>query len=435
MSSVRLTPPTRPFDLELKLPGSKSLTNRALVLAALAKGNSTLTNALFADDTRRMIDCLQNLGFAVTPDEAASTIDVVGTGGMIPSASADLFVGNSGTTIRFVAALCTLGRGTFTLDGIERMRQRPIRDEVVMLRNLAARIDYLGQDGMPPIRVRADTLPGGTVAFGDSVSSQYLSALLHVGPYTRHELQVRLVGKQSSWPYVEMTMRLMDEFGVTPELERDPVTSEPTLIVVPRGVYAGRTYAIEPDASNASYFLAAAAMSEGSRVKLLGLGKNSLQGDVKFAEVLRQFGATVRVERDAIEVIGTEYLDGIDADFTAIPDTAQTAAVVAAFASGPSVLRGLHTLRVKETDRVAALQNELTKLGCEIEIAGDAMHVTPADRARPASIDTYDDHRMAMAFALAGLRTSGLQINDPGCTGKTFPDFFDRWQSLGVGVN
>jgi 3-phosphoshikimate 1-carboxyvinyltransferase len=434
-SFVRLTPPARPFDLALAPPGSKSLTNRAMILAALASGESTLRNALFADDTRVMIDCLRRLGFEVRDDETAQTIVITGRGGEIPASSAELFCGNSGTTIRFVAALCSLGRGRFVLDGIERMRQRPIGPLVGMLNNLAARVRHLDQNGYPPIEVLADGLPGGNVRYGSETSSQYLSAVLHVAPLARHETRVYLDGKQTSWPYVEMTMRLMDEFGVLVELERDPVTHEPTRIILPPARYAPRDLTIEPDASNATYFLAAAALVPESRISIDGLGTASLQGDVAFAQLLRRMGASVKVERHRITVEGTDTLEAIDADFSNIPDTAQTFAVLACFAEGASVLRGLHTLRVKETDRVAALQNELTKLGAEVEVVADTMTIHPPPKPHPASIDTYDDHRMAMSFSLAGLRISGVRINDPACVNKTFPSYFDRLRELGVGVS
>jgi 3-phosphoshikimate 1-carboxyvinyltransferase len=282
------------------------------------------------------------------------------------------------------------------------------------------------------VEVLADGLPGGLVRYGSETSSQFLSAVLHVAPLARHEVKVSLDGKQTSWPYVEMTMRLMDDFGAFVELERDPQTHEPKRIIVPTGKYAATNYRVEPDASGASYFLASAAMVPNARIVVEGLGTRSLQGDVRFADILKRMGAFVRIDAERITVEGPETLEPIDADFSDIPDTAQTAAVLALFADGPSTLRGLHTLRVKETDRIAALRNELVKLGAEVEIDADALTITPPKSPTPASIDTYDDHRMAMSFAVASLRLDGLVIRHVECVNKTYPIFFDDLARLGV---
>ncbi|MEM6561013.1 MAG: 3-phosphoshikimate 1-carboxyvinyltransferase [Planctomycetota bacterium] len=413
-----------PFDAVADVPGSKSITNRALVIAALARGTTKLTGALFADDTWRMIENLQTLGFDVEVDEQACNIRVEGEGGHIPADNAELFCGNSGTTIRFLAAFCTLGRGTFELDGIERMRQRPIGPLVQMLGVMGASID--SSDGYPPLTINADGLPGGRKAtYGAETSSQYLSAALMAAPYAKEEVHVQLLGEQTSWPYVSLTMRLMDEFRVTPEVEYDPKTGKPILVAVPQGRYRGRTFAIEPDASAATYFLALAALHEGSQITVNGLGSTSLQGDVAFAKLLGRAGADVDITPDTITVTGTGTLRGIDADFADIPDTAQTFAVVALFADEPSTLTGLHTLSVKETDRIAALEAELTKLGAKVTATPDSLTIVPPARPKPASIATYGDHRMAMSFALAATRVDGVVIEDPACVNKTFPGYFD----------
>lgn len=433
MSDLLVEPITRPFNVTLAPPGSKSLTNRALVLAALATGPCALTNVLFADDTLVMLDCLGRLGFEVKIDRAAHSVCVAGESGRIPCASADLFCGNSGTTIRFLIALCAVGRGRFNLDGVPRMRQRPIRQLVDLLKNLGGRIEYVLEEGFPPVNVLADGLAGGLIRFGSAQSSQYLSAVLQVAPYARHEVRVELEGPQTSWPYVAMTMRLMDEFGVTPELIRDPKTGDPQQIIIPQDWYRPTNYVIEPDASNAAYFLAAAAIHPESSVTIPRLGKSSLQGDVAFADVLRRMGADARIEKESITVTGTEFLDGIDIDLSTMPDQAQTLAVVALFAEGETTIRGLHTLRVKETDRIAALANELTKLGAEVDVRGDDLIIRPPDQIRPAAIDTYDDHRMAMSFAVAGTRAPGITIKDPGCVHKTYPNYFEDLERLRAG--
>jgi 3-phosphoshikimate 1-carboxyvinyltransferase len=416
----------RPITARIAPPGSKSITNRALVLASMAEGTSILENILLADDTRVMLDSLARLGYPVHLDEPARRLTI--TGGPVPSRSAELFCGNSGTTLRFLAAAVARGRGEYTLDGVPRMRQRPLGELGEMLRNLGVRISYPLTHGFPPVTIHANALPGGNLRFGSAQSSQYLSAVLMVAPHGRHELWVNLEGKQTSWPYVAMTLRMMDAFGHTPELERDPDTAEPSRIVVPQGSYQPQHYHIEPDASNAGYFLALAALHPGSAVTVTGLSRTSLQGDIALADLLADMGAAVTFHRDAIEVRGTDRLSGIDADVSATPDLAQTLAVVAAYAKGPTTLRGLRTLRVKETDRVAALHTELTKLGAHVAIDDNesdlAMTINPAGKLLPCAIDTYDDHRMAMSFALAATRTEGIAINNPDCCGKTYPEYF-----------
>ncbi|HEY7116486.1 MAG TPA: 3-phosphoshikimate 1-carboxyvinyltransferase [Tepidisphaeraceae bacterium] len=421
------------FRASITPPGSKSLTNRALVLAALADGACTVRNVLFADDTEVMIDCLTRLGFGPQVHRATNTVTVDGRGGAIPAGTAELFCGNSGTTIRFVAALCSLGRGTYMLDGVPRMRQRPIGGLVEILKNLGVRINYKGKAGFPPIAVLADGLPGGLLRYGSEQSSQFLSAVLMAAPYARNEVRVDLIGQQTSWPYVAMTMQLMDAFGHTPELERDPQGS-PKQIVIPRGRYAAVDYAVEPDASNATYFLAAAAVHEGARVTVEGLGKRSLQGDVGFADVLHQMGAELVFGPDFITVRGTGELRGIEVDLLDMPDTAQTLAVVALFAKGETIIRGLHTLKVKETDRLAAMAAELRKLGAEVEEGEDYLAITPPNTVRPAAIDTYDDHRMAMSFAVAGTKVAGVVIKDAQCVNKTYPGFFDDLKRVLAGT-
>ncbi len=431
MKELTLEPISQPFDVTFAPPGSKSLTNRSLVVAALADGPCTLTNVLFADDTHVMLDSLQRLGFELSIDTAAHRVTVNGQGGHIPAARAELMCGNSGTTIRFLTAMCTIGQGEYILDGIERMRQRPIRQLVEMLRNLAARVEYVGEEGYPPVRVLADGLAGGRLRFGAAQSSQYLSALLMAAPYARHEVRIELEPNQTSWPYVLMTMRLMTDFGLFVELERDKDTGEPRAIVVPRGKYQPTDYAIEPDASNASYFLAAAAIHPGSKMTITGLGRGSMQGDVGLAELLHRMGAELDLGDNSITVVGTEKLRGLDADLRAMPDMAQTLGCVALFADSPTTLRGLHTLRVKETDRLAAMHAELTKLGAQVDIEGDdALHIVPPRQIRPARIATYDDHRMAMSFALVGTKVAGVVIEDPECVNKTYPEYFEDLKLL-----
>lgn len=418
--------PISAFDAHLRLPGSKSLTNRALLLAALADGESNLSGVLFSDDTRAMLDALGRLGFDLGIDEANQHVRVTGAGGKLPKNKASLHLGNAGTATRFLTAACCLkGAGktpTYDIDGIERMRQRPIGQLVDPLRGLGAVIEYSDQVGYPPLRVHGRGLAGGEILLGPTLSSQYISALLQVGPYCDKGLTIQFEGPVTSRPYVEMTLGLMERFGARGEVDQSF-----SRIHVEPGPYKAADLQIEPDASNATYFLAAAALIPESQCTIEALGRNSLQGDVGFAQVLEKMGALVDMDDAEITVCGpTQGLSGIDVDLNHMPDTAQTLAAVAVFAKGATTIRNVGNLRVKETDRLAAMQKELTKLGATVLIHGDDITIEPPREGgiRPAAIDTYDDHRMAMSFAVIGLRTPGITINDPGCVAKTFPDFF-----------
>ncbi len=431
MSDVTLEAIGTPFTATITPPGSKSLTNRALVLAALAAGTCELSNVLFADDTDVMLESLERLGFRLAIDRAARTVRVDGRGGRIDAEAAELFCANSGTTIRFLTALCALGHGRFTLDGIARMRQRPIGALTTLLKKLGVRVSHPETEGFPPVQLEADGLAGGSIRYGRERSSQYLSAILMVAPYARSDVRIELAPNQTSWPYVAMTLQLMARFGVTPEVLRDPATKAPKQLVVGHGAYAPTRYAVEPDASNASYFLAAAAINPGAKVTIEGLDRSSLQGDVLVADVLHRMGAELTFGKDFITITGPDRLAPIDVDLSNMPDMAQTLAVVCLFATGRSTVRGLETLRVKETDRIAALSTELKKLGAAVYVDRDAMSITPpAGGPRVASIDTYDDHRMAMSFAVAGTRARGITIRDVECVSKTYPRFFDDLRAV-----
>ncbi|MDH3583846.1 MAG: 3-phosphoshikimate 1-carboxyvinyltransferase [Phycisphaerae bacterium] len=421
--------PIEGFDACVRPPGSKSLTNRALLLGALSSGQSRLQDVLLADDTRVMIAGLQQLGFALEVDEATCCVTVDGCDGRLPAATADVSLGNAGTAVRFLTAACCLGPGPYGLDGVPRMRQRPIDQLVGPLRELGAEIDYVERAGCPPLRVRGGTFTGGSVAIGPTLSSQYISALLQVGPCCPKGIELCFAGPITSFPYVAMTLGLMLRFGAEVVLEED----WSRVRVEGGGGYQACMCPIEPDASNASYFLAAAAISPSSRCVVEGLGTDSLQGDADFARVLESMGAQVQREPNRIVVVGPDRLRGIDVDLNRMPDMAQTLAVVALFAEGPTVIRRIGNLRVKETDRLAALESELTKLGAAVHIDADDLQVEMATpgRLRPADIRTYDDHRMAMSFAVAGLRSGGIRIQDPTCVNKTFPGFWDHLQALG----
>ncbi len=421
-----LSPVAGPVHASISLPGSKSITNRALLLAALADGVSLLRAPLCSEDTFYMAQALRDLGVSIeeTPER---DFRVTGAGGFFQAPPEPLFIGNSGTTVRFLtAAACLAPTGAdVILDGVARMRERPIRDLVGALLTLGVEAECLNGHGCPPVRVRGGGLPGGRCRLRGDVSSQFLTALLQVAPYAQADVEIEIVGELISKPYVAITQAVMASFGVT--MENDGFRF---LRVASKERYRGQDYVIEADASNASYFLAAAAVTGGT-VTLANLGASSIQGDIKFVDMLERMGCTVTRAPETITLTGPEHLQGIEADMEAIPDTAQTLAVVAAFADGPSHLTHLASLRVKETDRVRAIARELPKLGVRVEEGSDdwTIHPPAGERYTGEAIDTYDDHRMAMAFAVAGLRVPGVVINDPRCVAKTFPDFWKRWET------
>lgn len=420
---MEVTPVTRPIDAVVEIPGSKSITNRALLVAALADGDSELTGALYSDDTTYMAAALNTLGVTVESDPSGTRFHVAGGGGTFPVSTADLFVGNAGTAMRFLTAALPLGHGTYRIDGVPRMRKRPIAPLIQALNDLGADVRSEAGTGCPPVVVRATGLPGGRCAMAGDQSSQYFSALLLAAPYARNGVEIEVIGDLVSKPYMPMTTAVMRDFGVDVELD----TIDWRLFrVTPGQRYRGRRYHIEPDASNASYFFAAAAVT-GGRVRVNGLGANSTQGDLHFVDVLAAMGATVTIASNYVEVIGPAEgaLRGVDLDLNAISDTAQTLAAIAPFADGPTTIRGVSHARLKETDRVGALAIELRRLGQEVQERPDGLTIHPHP-IRPADVHTYDDHRMAMSFAITALRSPGVRILDPGCTAKTFPDFFER---------
>jgi 3-phosphoshikimate 1-carboxyvinyltransferase len=412
---------SRPLDATVTVPGSKSITNRVLLAAALADGPSELLGALHSDDTRYMAAALNALGVAVASDEGAGRFLVQGGGGTFPITAADLYVGNAGTAMRFLTAALPLGHGQYRIDGVPRMRQRPIAPLIAALNDLGADARSELDSGCPPVVVRADGLRGGSTRMAGNLSSQYFSALLLAAPYAREGVTVEVTSDLVSKPYLPMTAAVMAAFGVTADIDTQRWRR---LAVRPGQRYTGRIYRVEPDASNASYFFAAAAIT-GGRARVEGLGRGSPQGDLRFVDVLRAMGAEVIMGDDFTEVHGPAEgrLRGVDLDLGAISDTAQTLAAIAPFAAGPTTIRGIAHARLKETDRVAALAAELRRLGQEIAEYPDGLRITPRP-IQPADIETYDDHRMAMSFAVAALRAPGVRLRDPGCVAKTFPGFF-----------
>ena len=415
--------PRGPLRATVRVPGSKSLTNRALVAAALASGESALEDGLESDDTRVMIESLRALGCRI--DTGGAEWRVAGLAGKLASPAAPLDAGNSGTTARFLTAAACLADGPVVIDGSSRMRERPIQDLVDALVALGARVRVTGRAGCPPVRVEGGGLRGGRAEIDARRSSQFVSAVLLAAPCARDgvELEFR-EGRLVSRPYVDLTLELMRAFGAEAGW-----TPHGGLRVSSGRPYRGRRLAIEPDASAAVYPLCAAAIAGGS-VRVVGFAPGSIQADLALLPILEQMGCRVARGADALEVAGpAEGLRGVDVDLNALPDAALALAVVALFARGPTRIRNVANLRIKETDRLAALEQELRKLGASAHAGSDFLEIVPGP-PRPARIATYADHRMAMAFALAGLRIPGVAIEDPGCVAKTWPGYFALLETL-----
>jgi 3-phosphoshikimate 1-carboxyvinyltransferase len=423
----------------VRLPGSKSISNRILLLAALASGTTRILDLLESDDTRYMLDALRKLGVELTAAHRGASVELKGTGGALPVKSAELFLGNAGTAFRPLTAALAFSGGEYKLSGLPRMHERPIKDLVDALRKLGANIDYLGTEGYPPLAIHPATTPVAAslaqASVRGNVSSQFVSALLMAMPLLGRAAEITVEGELISQPYVRITLNMMKRFGVI-VMEEGPTVFR---------VAAGAHYAspgeirVEGDASSASYFLAAGAISGltgGGPVRVEGVGRDSIQGDVAFANALESMGAAVELGDNWIsaaaspQVARTGKLRAIDADFNHIPDAAMTLAVAALFADGPSTLRNIGSWRVKETDRIAAMATELRKLGAVATEGPDWLRVEPPAKLRGATIDTYEDHRMAMSFSLAALGGVTVRINDPGCVAKTFPDYFRVLSSI-----
>jgi 3-phosphoshikimate 1-carboxyvinyltransferase len=405
------------FDATVRLPGSKSITNRALVCAALAEGASVLDGALWADDTEAMVGCLRALGIDVDVDVAADRIEVAGCAGSLPVRSGKLDVLLSGTTARFIAPVVATGHGRYEIDGGEPMRRRPMGPLVDALRSLQVVVEEAGEPGHLPLVVHADGVAGGRVLLSGDVSSQFLSGLLLAAPCFSEGVDVELTTGLVSRPYVDLTRSVMSAFGADVH----------DLTVAP-GRYAGRTLAIEPDASTASYFFAAAAVC-GGRVRIDGLGAGSQQGDLVLLDVLSSMGTVVDRDEDSCTVVGTGQLHGATVDLRDFSDMVPTLAVVAAFADTPTTITGVGFIRGKESDRIAAVVTELQRCGVDAVAEADGMTIRPST-PHGAVIQTYDDHRIAMAFSVLGLRVPGVEIADAGCVAKTFPAFFDTLVGL-----
>lgn len=416
----------------VRLPGSKSISNRVLLLAALAQGDTEVRDLLRSDDTERMLEALRTLGVICEQGRDEGCVKVRGVAGRFPVKQATLFLGNAGTAVRPLTAALALSGGDYAVSGVPRMHERPIGDLVDALRQLGARIDYTGNDGFPPLAIAPGEIrAGATVTVRGDVSSQFLTALLMAAPLTGAEVIIEVSGALISKPYIEITLALMARFGVVVERERWQ------RFIVSAGAHyqSPGVIHVEGDASSASYFLAAGALG-GGPVRVEGVGRNSIQGDVRFAQALESLGAQVTLDDHWIEASAPAdgRLKAFDLDLNHIPDAAMTLAVMALFCDGPSRLRNIASWRVKETDRLAAMAIELRKLGALIDEGEDELRVTPPDQLRAATIDTYDDHRMAMCFSLVTLGGAGVRINDPTCVNKTFPEYFSAFRSVATPV-
>ena len=431
-TKVQVTP-GGPVCGHIRPPGSKSLTNRALVCAAFAGGESTLTGALRSEDTAVMIDALRLIGVVIDVADGGRTLKVSGATRKSLSSSSTMlepYIANSGTTVRFLTAALSAAGGNFRLHGVPRMHERPIQDLVAAIEPVQlGEICTVSSGGCPPVLIQSDGWQGGQISVAGSVSSQYLSGLMMAAPISNarqsQRTRISVTGELVSRPYVEMTASVIRSFGCSVEIEDDGRSIE-----IGSQPYVSCDYQIEPDASAASYFWAAAAITQGD-VTVQGLNRDALQGDVGFCEVLQQMGCQVEYSGDAIRVIGNT-LHGIDINMNQISDTVQTLAVVALFADGPTRVRGVAHNRFKETDRIGDLACELRKLGAEIQEHEDGLTIIPPSTGmlKPADLDTYHDHRMAMSLCLAGLRMDGVGVKDPSCTRKTYPEFFADLEQL-----
>lgn len=413
---------------EVTLPGSKSLSNRILLLAALAQGQTRITNLLNSDDVKHMLKALTQLGVSYELNTQRTECTVTGLGGVFNVAEpVSLFLGNAGTAVRPLTAALCVSAGQFEITGEPRMYERPIGDLIDAMAQLGADVTYLKDEGFPPLDIKGKALAGGKVSIRGNISSQYLTALLMIAPLLHSDLRIEVDGELVSKPYIDITLDTMAKFGVS-------VTNNNYQSFVVKG---GQTYTapghimVEGDASSASYFLAAAAIGHGP-VKVHGTGSASVQGDAAFARVLEQMGAKVEYSDYWIEVTGTGALNGVDVDLNHIPDAAMTIATAALFAKGSTRIRNIYNWRVKETDRLSAMATELRKVGAIVEEGEDYIHITPPTDITSAAIDTYDDHRMAMCFSLASFGDAQITINDPKCTSKTFPTYFEEFAKLRV---
>ena len=412
--------PAEKIIATVECPASKSYTNRALLIAALAKGVSTLSNPLFSDDTKYMRLALEQFGISVKQENCAFIVS--GTGGHIQCPRNEISIGLAGTTMRFLTTFAALSPGTTQLTGEKRMLERPISDLLKALNQIGVNARSLKNNGCPPLEISGGGIPGGEISLAGNNSSQYLTSILLSAPYFKNETTINIIGELTSKPYADITLDIMKTFGVDVEC-----TDHSRFYIPADQTYHAMDYAIEADWSSASYFLAAAAITQGE-VTLIGLNSKSVQGDAGFLNVLEKMGCTIERSSEKIFIKGNP-LRGIDINMNSMPDVVQTLAVTALFAEGKTCISGIGNLRIKETDRIGALEQELSRLGAHVESGEDFLKIRPGAYI-PADIETYDDHRMAMSFALAGLKVPGIRIKNPSCVEKSFPDFFKQLEEI-----
>jgi 3-phosphoshikimate 1-carboxyvinyltransferase len=420
---IEIAAAERPFDATISVPGSKSITNRALLLAAMADGSSVIDSVLLSEDTYSMTAALRTLGIDVAMDEANRITTVHGRGGIIPAASANLDIGGAGTAMRFLTGFLTLGHGRFRIDGNRRMRQRPVGALLKALRQLGVEVRDENNNGCPPVVIETTSanFVGGQVAIDATLSSQFVSALLMPAPLWPDGLKLTVNG-EAAQPFIDMTLDLMKRWGIG-------TSREGNRIMVRGGQrYYATKFTVEPDATSASYFAAAAALV-GGKVTIRGLTSDSVQGDLGFLQILESMGARVRWSGEGVDIIGSERLAGVDVAMNTMPDVVATLAAIAPFASSPTRIRKVGFIRHHESDRIHALATELGRLGAAVREFDDGLEILPSPLHR-AVVETYNDHRIAMAFAVAGLKLGGVRIKNPGCVAKTYPEFFEHLTSL-----
>jgi 3-phosphoshikimate 1-carboxyvinyltransferase len=423
VQSILVPVSTRPIRGEVEVPGSKSITNRAMLIAGLAQGRTVLQGALFSEDTTVLAEALRALGVAVTEDSERNVIIVEGSAGPFKATSGDLYTANAGTATRFLVAALALGMGTFRVDGTARMRQRPIQPLLDGLVQLGVDARSETGNGCPPVVIETRGMTGGNVRMRGDISSQYFSALMLAAPLTLNGLDIEVAGDLVSKPYVDLTARVMADFGALSS--RDDFR---TVTIPGAQRYTGREYRIEPDASAASYFFATAAVSGGD-ITVRHTRRDSFQGDIHFLDILEQMGCVVDQLPEGVRVLGPKRLAGVTVDMREISDVSLTLAAIAPFAAGPVQISGIEHVRVQESDRIAAMTEELRKLGVRVDEHSDGWTIHPSQPV-PSAVDTYQDHRIAMSLALIGTRVPGVIVNDPDCVSKTFPDYFERLNSL-----
>ncbi len=418
-----------PLHFSVVVPGSKSITNRALLIAGLCDRTMRLNNVLFSEDSRNFMDCLNRLGFNTEIDEKAKEVKVAGKNGVIPNLRANINVGSAGTAARFLTAFLAVSQGEYQVEASPQMAVRPMRPLIAALKSLGAQFDFLGQPDCLPFRIKGAGSPDGSVLLEANISSQFLSAMLIVGCLGNTGLEIEVLGELAAKPYIEMTIRMMNDFGVKVE------NNDFRKFKVPAQRYVGHDYQIEPDVSNACYFWAMAVLTGGYAL-VKGVSLDSLQGDMQFLKILKEFGGLVGEIDGGIYVEGPPEgkFQGIEVNLGATPDQTMTLAALAPYALSPTVIRNIGLIRFHESNRIAAIINELKRVGVQAEEIEDGIVIHPG-KPHSAEIETYNDHRMAMAFALMGLRTPGIKIKNPGCTGKTFEDYFEIFDRIVRGVS